>query len=134
MLFGPTLVDGVLYVVDDGRLVRRDGDAWSIVDETRRYTCLSRRHACTLDALYALDGEGVHERVFQMSSIAPPASDDAECRAQWIDFASEAGLATTVDAPIEPAGGCRSTGGAVSPSLLIPLLVADRRRRRRRKR
>lgn len=137
-LFGPDAALDEVRIVHDGRLVALEQDVESVIDDTRRYTCLDRGFVCTLRALYRVDDRGAP--VFELDTVLPPdltgVEDEVGCRAQWIDLKTEANLDGQIELPEpepEPMTGCTCTDAAHEArwpwGLLVGLLALARKER-----
>ena len=146
-VFGPLWIHDRVWLIEDGRLLTRSADMWSIWDDTRRLTCLVDGFACTLLRLYAVNEDGVGAEVFSLEDLRPPRFDRvadpavrASCEAEWLDLAAEARLPLD-----EPDGGtqvpprsddpmsCRAAPGGASWGWWVTILTAGLATRRRRK-
>lgn len=137
-LFGPYASREGVLVVEDGALVAVAEDGESVVDDTRRYTCLEEGFVCTLRTMYRVDDRGTP--VFELDRLEPPdvteVEDEIGCRAQWIDLATEAGLPGVIETPdpeppanVDSGCACTSGRGGGAWILLVPLIVSRKKER-----
>lgn len=114
-ILGPALAGTAAFVIAHSKLQRIDGDALSIADDTRAYTCIdaaeARAYVCARTKLFTLDDHGAPSSLaFDIAEVKGPrlaAFDEGQalaCRIQWSDFAREAGLDPAIpeDKPPNP--------------------------------
>ncbi len=106
-ILGPVEADGAPYVVIEG-VLHSAQDRLTPLETPRRVTCLGETaelgpYLCAQTVIYSLSPGGAFGALrFDLADVTAPLADVPGCRAEWLDFASEAGLDLGGDPPDPP--------------------------------
>ncbi len=129
-IHGPSIADDTMYITVDRHLTRLEkDDTQTTLDTKKRVTCLGAHpnigvYACVLPNIFQVNGDSFGPPLFQLKDLSGPPLEDIldpdtrlGCELEWLDFASDAGLPTTIPSnTVEVAEPTSEPNDQASPS------------------